>query len=745
VRIEQGDHALQNGDWERALDEFTRARQGSSEAKIQAEAQLGIGRTHFFAGNYDAAVSALQELLQDFPDSEQAAPAHFFLGQAYRAQERYTEAAGAYQDYLTLRPGVIDAYVYDLRADALFAAGDYTTAAQDYRAALQAPSLLDSLFIQMKLARSHALAGDYETALALYDDVFARTSSESTKALVLLRKGQVYTTLGQMEEAYELYLQAVRAYPTVYESYSALVALVEAGIPVDDLQRGIVDYFAGQYGVALAAFDRYLQNNPADPGTARYYSALTTRALGGYQGAVDIWDRFIREHPEHPFWAEAWNQKAYTQWAYLDQYTLAIETLLDFVEGYPTHERAPEYLYDAAAVAELSGNLELAIQLWERLAIEYPGYENVRRGLYLSGICQYRLERYAEAYIAFKRAFDASKNPEERSAALFWMGKAQNALGDSEAARQTWQQTAAMDPTGYYSERALDILSNREPFTPPVAYDLAYDEASEKAKAEEWLRLNFDLPADTDLSGLGPLANDSYLQRGSELWRLGLFAEARSEFETLRQALSNDPVGSYRLANYLNEIGLYRSATMAARQVLNLAGMDDATSLSAPSYFNRLRFGTHFADLIIPYGQEYNFHPLFLFSLIRQESLFESFVRSSAAASGLMQIIPSTGEEIARNLGWPKDYTSSDLNRPIVNIRFGVEYLDTQRTRFKGDMYAALAAYNGGPGNAIAWKQLAPDDPDLFLEVIRFEETRLYIRRIYENFSIYRRIYNRTP
>src|SRR5690606_4062192 len=160
------------------------------------------------------------------------------------------------------------------------------------------------------------------------------------------------------------------------------------------------------------------------------------------------------------------------------------------------------------------------IQLWERLAIEYPGYEDVRRGLYLSGICQYRLERYAEAFIALKRAFDASKNPEERSAAPFWMGTAQNALCDSEAPPQTWQQAAGTHRAGYDSERALDILSNGEPVTPPVAYDLAYDEASEKAKAEEWLRLNFNLPADTDLSGLGPLANDSYLQRGSELWRL---------------------------------------------------------------------------------------------------------------------------------------------------------------------------------------------------------------------------------
>jgi soluble lytic murein transglycosylase len=233
--------------------------------------------------------------------------------------------------------------------------------------------------------------------------------------------------------------------------------------------------------------------------------------------------------------------------------------------------------------------------------------------------------------------------------------------------------------------------------------------------------------------------------RGNELWALGLYTEARNEFEAVRMAVAQDAVASYRLTHYLLELGLYRSAIFAARQVLDLAGMDDAATMSAPLYFNHVRFGIYFENLILPTAQEYNFNPLFVFSVVRQESLFESFIRSSAAASGLMQIIPETGQEIASNLGWPENYTNDDLNRPYVNIRFGIDYLDSQRNTFKGDMYAALAAYNGGPGNALRWKNLAPDDEDLFVELIDFSETRDYIRRIYEIFSIYRRIYDRTP
>jgi soluble lytic murein transglycosylase len=106
-----------------------------------------------------------------------------------------------------------------------------------------------------------------------------------------------------------------------------------------------------------------------------------------------------------------------------------------------------------------------------------------------------------------------------------------------------------------------------------------------------------------------------------------------------------------------------------------------------------------------------------------------------------MQVIPSTGESIAGQLGWPEEYETRDLYRPLVSVRFGTYYLNSQQERFDGDLYAALAAYNGGPGNAIVWKELAADDPDLFLEIIRFAETHRYIQVIYEVFEIYKLLY----
>jgi len=77
-------------------------------------------------------------------------------------------------------------------------------------------------------------------------------------------------------------------------------------------------------------------------------------------------------------------------------------------------------------------------------------------------------------------------------------------------------------------------------------------------------------------------------------------------------------------------------------------------------------------------------------------------------------------------------------------VRYGAYYLDKNRDLLDGNLYAGLAAYNAGPGNAIVWNEMAGNDLDLLLEIIRFEETRNYIRFIYEIFNTYRTLYGPT-
>jgi soluble lytic murein transglycosylase len=76
-----------------------------------------------------------------------------------------------------------------------------------------------------------------------------------------------------------------------------------------------------------------------------------------------------------------------------------------------------------------------------------------------------------------------------------------------------------------------------------------------------------------------------------------------------------------------------------------------------------------------------------------------------------------------------------------VGLTFGAYYLALQLEEFDGDVHAALAAYNAGPGNAARWYEVAGSDLDRFVDTIDFNETRTYVERIYAGFDIYRELY----
>jgi soluble lytic murein transglycosylase len=749
----RADQAVFLGDWTTALAQYQAALESARDLESQAAAMAGLGRVYFRSGDSYNALQSLRRLLEIHPNSSFAAEAHYLLAKSNLMLGRPAEAASAYQRYLDVRPGVIDAVIHAARGDAWINAGDYPAALAAYEQALASPRSAPDLDLEIKLAQAYTLTGDTATALVMYPDIYQRSSADYQKVKVDLLLGRLHASLGQSEQAYAAWLDGVNLFPAYYDAYQCLVELVNASYPVDELQRGIVDYFAGEYGVALAALDRYLNSPPADdqtdttadPAKAYYYRGLTLRATSDPVNAVAMWDFMIQNFPTSSLIDQAYEQKGYTQWAFLNQYPAASQTFLDFVALYPVHSRAPDFIFFAARVAERDGNLPLAAQLWVRLVSDYPTSSQAYEASFQGGIAYFRSADFTAAQTQFTRAQQLASTVQERARASFWLAKTYQSLGDSPAARSLWQQTMELDPTGYYSERARDILADRPPFDPPRVLDLGYEPSAERLEAESWLRRTFELAEVIDLNTPGELANDERLQRGLELWRLGEFSMATAELESLRQSLLNDPVNTFRLVNVLKGQHIYRPAILAARQVLNQAGMDDAATLDAPKYFNRIRFGNYYPELVIPASQEFNFHPLFIWSVMRQESLFDATIQSSAGARGLMQITPPTGQDIANRLGWPPNYRLDDLVRPTVSIRMGLKYLNDQRAYLYEDLYAALAAYNAGPGNAAVWKGLAPDDQDLFLEVVRFSEPQRYIKGIYEMYSIYRKLYERSP
>jgi soluble lytic murein transglycosylase len=129
-----------------------------------------------------------------------------------------------------------------------------------------------------------------------------------------------------------------------------------------------------------------------------------------------------------------------------------------------------------------------------------------------------------------------------------------------------------------------------------------------------------------------------------------------------------------------------------------------------------------------------------LSGLMRSESLFMHDIRSPAGALGLMQVMPRTGRQTAKelNLKWRGNRT---LINPSTNIRIGSYYLAKQLNRF-GHPALATAAYNAGPHRVKQWMPDQAMPLDVWVASIPFTETRNYVQRVLTAQVIYEWRYN---
>ncbi len=742
ARISLGEDDILSGDYDAALNEYWTAREQSTDPEIIAASQLGVGRVLLLQSNYSGAVTQLNWLLANVPQGETRNSGYFYLAQAYLGMEQYLLAADAFGNYLQVQPGPLDSEILEMQGDAYSKAEDYPKALAGYQAARQKRNTGDTDGLDIKIAQAISATEDYGSAindlLALYES----TSNNSTKATVNLLLGQIYLRLNEPEQAYARFQDSVTNFPVYYDTYSGLVALVEAGQPVNELMRGIIDYYAGKYGLAIEAFDRYLYSNPDHDATIHYYKALSLWNLGDYEREVSEWNVLIRDHPKDEKYAVAFLEKATTLYNNLQRYEEASQSLLDFVALVPDSSNAPDYLYRAARIYELGGYLTKAAATWERIINEYPGSDQAYQGLFQAGIIYFRQAAYQQAQVTFQRLVLLALNPEETASSILWIGKCLEKQGKAAEAQDYYKQASDADPTGYYGIRAAELFNGLSPFPRTPNVDLSVDLETDRKIADQWMITTFKLEPSTDLSDLSDMQVNQKFLRGQEFTKLGLRDEARSEFDALREELISDPIGTYRLLGYLVDHKFYYTAVYTSRQVLDQAGLSQEQTLTnAPKYFNHIRFGVFFRDIVVSAANENGFDSLLLFSIIRQESLFDPLISSSADARGLMQILPDVGQEIANNFGWPPDYKTSDLDRPIINVRLGANYLKRWLNYFDGDISAALSSYNAGIGATIPWQELSAGDIDLFVEMIRYEQTREYIRAITENYEIYKSIY----
>ncbi len=240
--------------------------------------------------------------------------------------------------------------------------------------------------------------------------------------------------------------------------------------------------------------------------------------------------------------------------------------------------------------------------------------------------------------------------------------------------------------------------------------------------ASQRLQLSYH-PATRNIPGdRASLANNSAIQRAKELMALGFVGEARQEW---LWAVDNLSLAERQAAAQLaKQWGWYDLAIVGA---------------SKANIHNdiRLRFPFAYRRSVLTAARKTHLNSAWVWAIMRQESAFMWNAKSSAGALGLMQIMPSTGRQLARGLALRR----IDLLDPEQNIRLGSTYLRQLLRIFDGNAILATASYNVGPNRIKNFQGLYQRLPkDVWVEILPWKETRDYVKSVQLARSIYSQI-----
>ncbi len=143
-----------------------------------------------------------------------------------------------------------------------------------------------------------------------------------------------------------------------------------------------------------------------------------------------------------------------------------------------------------------------------------------------------------------------------------------------------------------------------------------------------------------------------------------------------------------------------------------------------------------YSEYVEKYAQEYNVDKLLIYSIIKAESNFKNDANSNKGAIGLMQLMEVTAKEI------DPEITKEKLFDEETNIRIGVAYFSKLLTYYNNSVELALVAYNAGIGNVDKWIEDGTLNKDgSNIENTPFKESNNYVRKILNDYEIYKKLY----
>jgi soluble lytic murein transglycosylase len=286
----------------------------------------------------------------------------------------------------------------------------------------------------------------------------------------------------------------------------------------------------------------------------------------------------------------------------------------------------------------------------------------------------------------------------------YWSARLGYEFGDPGAAAAL-AGIAAEQPIGYYGVRARELTGDTA-FVADSAPALPRAGSFPPARARERVRV---------------------------LASLGLDAEARSEAAGWALDSSASVYVLIAAAEAAAEAGFAREAILLGEAGRGRVGMIRGVA--------RALFPFPYRGLIEAEALEACVEPLLMAALIRQESRFEFRAVSRVGARGISQVMPATGQQMARRLGL-MPWNADDLFVGDFNLHLGSIFLAERLRNDSLPVFAALAAYNAGPHRVARWRRW-PEfaDQDLFAERVSITETQNYIKTVYASWVWYRQAY----
>lgn len=326
---------------------------------------------------------------------------------------------------------------------------------------------------------------------------------------------------------------------------------------------------------------------------------------------------------------------------------------------------------------------------------------------WLSGYIALRFLKKPSDALAHFRAFQgAVVTPISLGRAGYWIGRAQEALGDKKAAQQAYA-FGAQYQTSFYGLLAAEKGG------------LDFDERlAGKEDLPDWREAGF--------------MESSVFQAAVLALQAGEYDLSERFLTHLTEALSE--VEAAQLGQIAIDLNEPHIAVMIGKRAAS-RGM----TVPAPYY------ALH--DMV---QNSYPISKEFALSIARRESEFDPSVVSGAGAMGLMQVMPGTARDVSKELGLP--YAKAKLTQDWrYNAKLGTAYLARLHKQFDGNPMMIAAGYNAGPGRPVGWmkrygdpRKLGTDFVD-WIEHIPFRETRNYVMRVTESLPIYRARLGRAP